>query len=165
MGEEWGAAEPFPFFSDLDEELKKKVKQGRREELSRLPGFEADDAPDPTSESTFRSAKLRWDSGVRDETFGDYYRQLLSLRHERIVPLLANACGHSADYDANAPFVSVKWRFGPLILCLAANLSDKVVEATIPDKASSIFSIGDCGSGRLGPWAVIWSLSQAEVDG
>lgn len=165
MGEEWGAAEPFPFFCDLDEELKKKVKEGRREELSRLPGFEADDAPDPTSETTFRSAKLRWDNVERDKTFADVYRQLLSLRHERIVPLLAEARGHSADYDANAPFVSVKWRFGPSILRLAANLSDKIIEATVPNRAYSIFSVGDCGSEHLGPWAVIWSLSSVKTDG
>ncbi|MDL2398118.1 malto-oligosyltrehalose trehalohydrolase [Rhizobium mayense] len=165
MGEEWGAAEPFPFFCDLDEELKKKVKSGRREELSRLPGFEADDVPDPTSENTFRSAKLCWDNLGRDKIFGDYYRQLLSLRYERIVPLLMDARGHSANYDATAGFVSVKWRLGPSILYLAANLSDEAIEARIPHKACSIFRVGDCGSGHLGPWAVVWSLSPPKTDG
>ena len=37
MGEEWGAASPFPFFCDFSGELAEVVRKGRREEFSRFP--------------------------------------------------------------------------------------------------------------------------------
>lgn len=40
MGEEWAAAQPFPFFCDFDEELAAAVREGRREEFARFPEFQ-----------------------------------------------------------------------------------------------------------------------------
>src|ERR1051325_3951642 len=64
MGEEWGAAQPFPFFCDFGPELAASVRQGRREEFARFPEFNDATArariPDATAEATFASAKLIW---------------------------------------------------------------------------------------------------------
>jgi maltooligosyltrehalose trehalohydrolase len=40
MGQEWNAAQPFPFFSDFSGKLGEKVRQGRREEFSDFPEFQ-----------------------------------------------------------------------------------------------------------------------------
>ena len=40
MGEEWGAAQPFPFFCDFGPDLAQAVRKGRREEFARFPEFE-----------------------------------------------------------------------------------------------------------------------------
>ena len=159
MGEEWGAADPFPFFCDFDEELNAKIRLGRKEELKRLPGFEAEDVCDPTAEATFRSAKLRWDKMNENPGIGHYYRQLLRLRHEIIVPLLAEAHSCPATYDPDASPVRVRWQTGSTHLHLAANLSNAPVVLKRPTEGQAFFSSGSTADNRLGPWAVVWSLS------
>jgi malto-oligosyltrehalose trehalohydrolase len=39
MGEEWAAAQPFPFFCDFEAELGEAVRKGRREEFAKFPEF------------------------------------------------------------------------------------------------------------------------------
>ena len=64
MGEEWDAAQPFPFFCDFEPGLAEAVRRGRREEFKRFPEFQDEAARarilDPTAETTFNSAKLAW---------------------------------------------------------------------------------------------------------
>jgi 1,4-alpha-glucan branching enzyme len=100
MGEEWGAREPFPYFCDFDEELNEKVRKGRGEELSRLPGFDAHDLLYPTAQSTFEKAKLDWSqlSGPDASEMLVFYRSLLALRHQRIVPLLKGTGSGSGSF-------------------------------------------------------------------
>ncbi len=69
MGEEWAAAQPFPFF-DFGPELADAVRLGRRAGSPRFPAFR-DPAtlqriPDPTAEETFAAAKLAWDDVLRE---------------------------------------------------------------------------------------------------
>ena len=86
MGEEWGAAQPFPFFCDFGPELADPVRQGRREEFARFPEFQdpamRERIPDPMSEQTFASAKLDWEDLEREPHSGwlGWYRRLLSGR-------------------------------------------------------------------------------------
>src|SRR5918911_1571283 len=95
MGEEWAAAQPFPFFCDFGPDLAAAVRKGRREEFARFPEF-ADPAtreriPDPQAEATFASAKLRWEDIAQPEHAGwlDWYRRAIAARHAEIVPRLA----------------------------------------------------------------------------
>ncbi|MBB5575852.1 malto-oligosyltrehalose trehalohydrolase [Rhizobium paranaense] len=164
MGEEWGAATPFPFFCDFDEDLNSKVRLGRKEELSRLPGFDAEDAPDPTCEATFRSAKLRWDEAEQGKALNAYYERLITLRREKIVPLLKHAKGHSTVYDKGGPLVRVTWRLGRATLSLVANLSDEAIAAAIPPEAQTLLVSGSISSGQIGPWTVAWGLSSGTPD-
>ena len=52
MGEEWGATQPFCFFTDFHDELADAVREGRRREFKRFPEFASEAArahiPDPT---------------------------------------------------------------------------------------------------------------------
>ncbi|MGV1760034.1 malto-oligosyltrehalose trehalohydrolase [Rhizobium sp. A22-96] len=159
MGEEWGSTEPFPFFCDLDENLNSKVRLGRKKELSRLPGFDAEDAPDPTGEATFLSAKLRWDKAAQNSELSHYYERLIGLRREKIVPLLQHACGHSSIYDQISPLICVRWQFGQVRLQLTANLSGETVCHEIPAGDHVLFTSASPSGNRMAPWTVVWDLS------
>ncbi|WP_246103042.1 malto-oligosyltrehalose trehalohydrolase [Rhizobium straminoryzae] len=161
MGEEWGAREPFPFFCDFNEELNEKVRQGRREELSRLPGFDGDDLPDPTAEATFRSAKLDW-TCLADEAgqeMLDFYRTLLALRHRRIVPLLAGAGPQSGRFEVDGQGLLVEWSLSGCRLQLQANLGDSTTRVPLVATGEVLFRLGHIDAGEAAPWSLIWSLA------
>ncbi len=165
MGEEWGAREPFPYFCDFNEELNEKVRQGRREELSRLPGFDAEDLLDPTARSTFESAKLDW-SKLSDSAASqalEFYATLLAIRHRRIVPLLKGVGGHSGTFRSHGTATAVDWSLaGGTTLHLVANLSDETASVGArAHAAEEIFSLGSVSGDSLAPWSVVWSISQA----
>lgn len=156
MGEEWGASSPFPYFCDFNAELNEAVRNGRRRELSRLPGFDADNLLDPAAESTFLKAKLMWDAAPDNDQLV-FYRRLLNLRREHIVPLLAGTGGHAGTYEVNGSVVSIRWKLGLSTLRLCANLSGEAGLGRAPDKGI-IFQLGEQKDGQLSPWAVVWAL-------
>ncbi|MBY3299471.1 DUF3459 domain-containing protein, partial [Rhizobium laguerreae] len=162
MGEEWGAREPFPFFCDFDEDLNEKVRKGRREELSRLPGFDADDLLDPTAPSTFAAAKLDWSKLASSEVL-DFYRALLDLRHRRIVPLLKGAGAGNAVYRSAGTALAVDWTLAQnRRLHLHANLGAEAAPLVSQrDDGETIFRLGASDGGNLAPWTVIWSIGEA----
>ena len=94
MGEEWAAAQPFPFFCDFGPELAEAVRQGRRAEFARFPEFQDAKAreriPDPTAVATFRSAKLGWRDIERapHAEWLAWYSRILAIRRTEIVPRL-----------------------------------------------------------------------------
>ncbi|MCZ7660864.1 MAG: malto-oligosyltrehalose trehalohydrolase [Xanthobacteraceae bacterium] len=166
MGEEWAAAQPFPFFCDFTGALAEAVRDGRRAEFARFPEFH-DPAqrariPDPTAEATFTAAKLRWDdpaTGLHAEWL-DWYRRILAVRRAEIVPRLAGLGGHAGRYEVVGPHcVAVQWTFRDGgRLDLAANLKD-VAEARAPAATGrAIWSEGASDGEGLGPWSVRWSL-------
>jgi maltooligosyltrehalose trehalohydrolase len=130
MGEEFGAGQPFPFFCDFEPELATLVRDGRRNEFAKFPEFHdpanRERIPDPSSEQTFRSAKLNWEragEGVHAD-WVELYRELLAIRHREIVPRLRGA--QSGKYEIlGKSAVTVHWRLGDgSLLSLAANLTD-----------------------------------------
>ncbi|OQP87901.1 malto-oligosyltrehalose trehalohydrolase [Rhizobium rhizosphaerae] len=163
MGEEWGSTDPFPYFCDFNEELNETVRKGRREELSRLPGFDSDDLMDPTAESTFKTGKLDWSQAEEEEgrAWLAFYRDLLALRHARLAPHLAGA--RSGRTQGDGRFVDVEWTLGGgATLRLLANLTASAIEG-VPVPASSdevLFTLGAVEDGRLGPWSLIWTLDR-----
>jgi maltooligosyltrehalose trehalohydrolase len=100
-GEEWGASTPFPFFADYGaEELRQAVREGRRKEFEAF-GWDASRVPDPTAESTFQSAGLRWSELSEPEHARtlDWYRRLIALRKER--PDLHDGGSPEADAESD----------------------------------------------------------------
>lgn len=163
MGEEWGAPEPFPFFCDFNEDLNEKVRQGRRKELSRLPGFDADDLPDPTAEETFRKAKLDWSRLSTDEA-GDmlaFYRDLLAIRRARITPLLRRAGGASGRFEVDGASLSVAWNLAGKRLQLCANLTAEAGEVATMPPGEELYRLGEFDGGHAAPWSLVWSLADA----
>jgi 1,4-alpha-glucan branching enzyme/maltooligosyltrehalose trehalohydrolase len=162
MGEEWGARDAFPYFCDLNEELNEMVRNGRREELSRLPGFDTDDLLDPTAPSTFEMAKLDWSNLTEPESVDmhDFYTSLLAIRHQKIVPLLAGMRRGEIVAESGFTAVAVDW---PLAsggrLCLRANLGDEAIAMDpATDKAEAIFGLVASSGSNLSPWSVYWSV-------
>jgi maltooligosyltrehalose trehalohydrolase len=90
MGEEWGAATPFQFFSSHEEpELAEATRTGRKAEFAEH-GWDADDVPDPQDPETFQRSKLDWTEVDVGEhaALHRLYRDLVALR--RTEPDLAD---------------------------------------------------------------------------
>ena len=109
MGEEWNAAEPFPFFCDFHGALAEAVRIGRRQEFARFPEFQDPERqkliPDPQAEATFLSAKLDWEdlADPAHAAWLDWYRRILAVRRTAIVPVLERMGGNAGRYEAIGP--------------------------------------------------------------
>jgi maltooligosyltrehalose trehalohydrolase len=90
MGQEWATSAPFQFFTDHDEDLGRKVTEGRRAEFSRFAAFSGTDVPDPQGRDTFERSRLRWEEIDRPAHAGvlRLYTRLLDLRrtHSALQP-------------------------------------------------------------------------------
>jgi maltooligosyltrehalose trehalohydrolase len=174
MGEEFAAATPFLFFCDFEGELREAVTQGRRREFSKFARF-ADPAvqaaiPDPNRDETFLASRLDWDS-LKQEDGKDwlaYYRSLLQLRRDIIVPRLHGMDGEKAQFEVLAPGgLWVQWQLGDgSTLWLLANFSDDPLITAAPAGELVFATSPDAGTGSdtfaLGPWSVLWTLGDKE---
>ena len=159
MGEEWGSKTPFPFFCDFTGGLAEAVREGRRREYGWAYAKFGSEVPDPLDLSTFRSAKLDWDS-LNEEAGRQrlaLVRDLLTVRRREIMPRLANAAfgeAHAADNG----LLTASWQLGDGTgLLLRANLS--TAEVTDNSRKESVIAI--CGGPPgdvLPPWSVFWCL-------
>ncbi|TFV96569.1 malto-oligosyltrehalose trehalohydrolase [Oxalobacteraceae bacterium OM1] len=131
MGEEFGATQPFLYFtSHLTPDLADAVRNGRREEFARFSAF-SDPAvreriPDPNAEQTFLDSIPKPD----DETataWQDWITAMLTIRREHIVPRLPGA--RAEDTHILGPkAVKARWRMGDgKLLMVAINLGDDPV--------------------------------------
>lgn len=165
MGEEWGSRDPFRYFCDFNEDLNQKVRDGRREELSRLPGFDGEDLPDPTAKETFIVSKLDWSKVGDDESIQllNFYKTLLDLRKQHILPLLKRIIPDTTRYDVRNGTVTVDWGMEDgAALRLIANLSEKNSEIeTDVTTGFELFSLGTVSAKSMSPWATRWSLQSA----
>ncbi|MGE5175971.1 MAG: malto-oligosyltrehalose trehalohydrolase [Hyphomicrobiales bacterium] len=105
MGQEWGAATPFRFFTDHAEPLGSRVSEGRRREFAAFREFADPEAraaiPDPQDPETFAASRLRWEERDREPhaSLLRLTRRLLALRRHEA--LLRDA--PDAAFDASAP--------------------------------------------------------------
>ncbi|HEX6111020.1 MAG TPA: malto-oligosyltrehalose trehalohydrolase [Geminicoccaceae bacterium] len=176
MGEEWGATQPFCFFTDFHDELADAVREGRRREFQKFPEFASpaarDHIPDPNALSTFAASRLDWSVPEQPDhaAWLDHVRTLLRVRRESIAPRLTSVEGHAATAEVlSATALRVAWKLGDgSTLELLANLGDQ---------ASDVTSEGEVGgdvlfathpdlpaagrAGRLPPWSVLWLLNRA----
>jgi malto-oligosyltrehalose trehalohydrolase/4-alpha-glucanotransferase len=168
MGEEWSARQPFPFFCDFQPPLADAVREGRRAEFSGFAAFEDPHAseriPDPIDERTFAAAKLAWDDAGRapHAEFLAWYRQVLAVRHEHIVPRLAGAPGNTGVYEVlGSSGVSASWHVGDgSRLTVHANLSGSTLGDVRLPRGKRVWVEGQVGDDTLGPWSVAWVLAE-----
>jgi malto-oligosyltrehalose trehalohydrolase/4-alpha-glucanotransferase len=168
MGEEWAAAQPFPFFCDFGPELADAVRKGRREEFARFPEFQDPEVrariPDPTAEETFRSAKLDWHALTQSPhtEWLDWYRRVIATRHAQIVPRLAGIRAGGRYEVIGDSAVVVHWALDDgHMLVLAANLSARPVQGFATDPGMVIWQEGEAGpDGMFAAWTVRWTIEQ-----
>lgn len=92
MGQEWAAATPFQFFTNHEEELGRRVTEGRRDEFSGFALFRDPAArekiPDPQSAEIFQRSKLRWEELEKENHAATLRLYVELLRLRRSLPAL-----------------------------------------------------------------------------
>lgn len=126
MGEDEGSTTPFLFFTDFHDELADAVREGRRREFAPFPDFSdpqtRERIPDPNVLSTFE--RSRPEPGPDAQTWRAFYRHLLTLRREHVVPRLRGAVGLGA-HAIGEKAVAARWRMADgAWLSLALNLGE-----------------------------------------
>jgi len=113
MGEEFGARQPFLFFTDHNEELAAKVRDGRRNEFAEFTHFADEETragiPDPNAANTFEQSRIALPAP--ECAWQDLYRHLLQLRHEYIVPRLPGTRSMGVRVMSDSA-LSARWRLG-----------------------------------------------------
>ncbi|HEY0521973.1 MAG TPA: DUF3459 domain-containing protein [Stellaceae bacterium] len=173
MGEEWAAAQPFPFFADFGPELAEAVRNGRREEFARFPEFQdpamRERIPDPTAEATFASAKVRWEDAAKPkhDAWLDWYRRAIATRRAEIVPHLAGLHAGGRYQVVGQGAMVVRWSLdNGGALTLAANLSGLPVRGFPAAAGRVIWQEGEAGTeGDFGAWTVRWSIEEGSGSG
>ena len=155
MGEEYGAPQPFYYFtSHADEKLAAAVRNGRRKEFSRFPAFSdpqaLDALPDPNSFSTFMASIPEPVSPEEDKSAGQWmgwcYR-LLQIRREAITPYLPGAVALDAQ-AIGLKAVYARWRLNNgTVLNITVNLGEQPLRESLetlvtPAGADVLFDSG-----------------------
>ncbi|GLR11030.1 malto-oligosyltrehalose trehalohydrolase [Mixta theicola] len=125
MGEEYGETNPFLFFTDFHGDLAKAVREGRAREFAGHADHADESVPDPNAKTTFAASKLDWRKLESEpgKAWLALTRELLALRQQHIVPLLACAGGNAGKVlKTAAGFVAVSWTFPAGTLSLAFNI-------------------------------------------
>jgi 1,4-alpha-glucan branching enzyme len=145
------------------------VTEGRRNEFSRFAKFASEETrsqiPDPNQEQTFSRSKLDWASIIepRHHDWLEYYRTLLALRRDRIVPRLVAGKVRS-KFTLEGSGLTVTWKFGrSTILTLLANLGASAIPAPSRPGGELIFTNTETVTAgwnqeTLPPWSVAWFI-------
>jgi maltooligosyltrehalose trehalohydrolase len=166
MGEEWGADQPFLYFSDVGDDLAEAIRTSRREELKDIPDLaRGGPVPDPMSEETFKASKLDWEA--RDEgehaRFLSLYRRLIGIRKTEIIPRIVGMEGNAGRYEIiGARAFKVTWKLADgALLTLVANLSPDPLEDMDVWGSDHLWLEGFATGTTLEGWSVIFRLSRA----
>jgi maltooligosyltrehalose trehalohydrolase len=166
MGEEWNASSPFLFFVDFsdDPELSRAVRDGRRREFSRFAAFndpkKSERIPDPTTLATFEKSKLNWaeaasGAGAKKRAM---MRDLLHLRAEQIVPLLAQGRPKASYVLPEPELLQVTWDFPSNRLFLAFNTGSTPQTFPAPEGLGTLWKSQNVATNRaieLPAWSAI----------
>ncbi|WP_017528435.1 malto-oligosyltrehalose trehalohydrolase [Pseudomonas fluorescens] len=157
MGDESNAREPFLFFTDHHGDLAAAVREGRRNEFADFAAFHDPERrariPDPNAPSTFAQSA----PALADNAHTEFYRHLLGLRREHLVPHLPGSVALSAQVLANAA-VTARWRLGNgRVLQIDINLSAAAVAHTTTQPI--IFATPADQGAQLPPYSARVSLS------
>jgi maltooligosyltrehalose trehalohydrolase len=171
MGEEFGAETPFFFFCDFEKDLAAAVTEGRRNEFSHFARFtdpaKRERIPDPNAAATFEASRLDWSviTEPRHEEWLRYYRDLLRLRRQYVVPRLFMTCAVNANYEVKARRgLRVCWKFpDDSELILMANLGVDPLSGLTPSASQIIYASQEVSDstlreGTLPPWSMVWFL-------
>jgi maltooligosyltrehalose trehalohydrolase len=128
MGQEWGAATPFLFFTDHHGELAEAVRQGRRREFAKFAAFADPERrkqiPDPNAVATYEASRPDPTEALKDK-HADWlavHQKLLAIRTQHIMPHMERARALSAE-PLSETAVRASWRLGNgTVLTIGINL-------------------------------------------
>ena len=131
MGDEWGCATPFLYFTSHPEELGAKVREGRRAEFAAFSAFASAQQrvriPDPNAAATFEASVPRIEDAARAEATLAWFRSLLALRAQVLVPRLSSCRALGCERLGDAALVA-RWSFADgSRWTLAFNLDERAV--------------------------------------
>jgi malto-oligosyltrehalose trehalohydrolase len=169
MGDEWAASTPFPFFCDYQGETGRKTREERLKFLQKnlqLDESELRRVPDPLAEQTFRDAHLNWSelSQTEHAEWLNWYREILKVRREQIVPMLKNVNERCGTYEVrNRRVLVAKWNLdNDNRLMLHANLCESSTELFDTHPGRILWLEGtEKVQGQFGPWTVRWSVESS----
>lgn len=174
MGQEFDCSAPFYYFCDMEPQLGKLIREGRRNEFARFPEFASEEArktiPDPLSKNTFFGSKILWHETDKNFKALEYYRSLLKLRRQYIVPLLAELAEGECKSEVlsqETDCLCVVWTFGKMRLTLVSNLSNssadlstRAVPAVGGETIFSTHSANGTKQNTLPAWYTIWRIQE-----
>ncbi|MGF1428901.1 malto-oligosyltrehalose trehalohydrolase [Kitasatospora sp. LaBMicrA B282] len=146
MGEEWGAATPWQYFTDhTDPELAEAVRQGRRREFA-ATGWSAAEVPDPQAPATVLASTLDWTEPQRGEhaELLAWYRQLIRLRRTHPALMAPELAAVRVEADEAGGRLTVH-RGGYRV---AVNFGERPGELPA---GPVLASWGEAADGKLGP--------------
>ena len=170
MGEEWAADEPFLFFCDFEENLAPLVTEGRWEEFASFPEFDDPETrkliPDPSDGETFEKSVLDWTGAGEHGNWLKFYKELLRLRREEIIPRLKNIPGGETAYRlVGERGLKAKWKLGDgSLLTLTVNLGDEPLPDFEQATGKLLYATEGVAEGgrELPPWSVAWYLEEID---
>ncbi len=131
QGDDYGENRPFQFFVDTTEDRAKAIGVGRKREASNFGGFPPGksmaDMPDANDPLTFYRSKLGFPT---KNSLWHKIRDLIALRHDRIVPLLKNLGRGTVPFE-NDGVIAVDWPLDEGVLQMRANFEDSVSKQPI----------------------------------
>lgn len=172
MGEEFGAETPFLFFCDFRPDLAQAVREGRRREFSKFAPFADPNVlasiPDPSAESTFLNSKLDWSSlsEAKHQGWLSFYRDLLQIRAQKIVPLLPSIRAGEARWESfQSRGLHVWWPLSDRgTLTLVANLGLEAIPRNGLPWGRRLYATESTGSPSaqliLPSWSAEWFLNE-----
>jgi len=160
MGDEWGAAKPFPFFCDFKGELAQAVRQGRRREFAEAYALHGDEIPDPLAGKTRDAAVLDWEARTQPAHAKRLAltRALLAARHRFVAPMIP-AMTTPGDVRCASGLLTARWAAGEKALLLLANLTASAKAKPAGAWGSPIW--GDHPPPELPPWSVYAAIGGA----
>jgi 1,4-alpha-glucan branching enzyme/maltooligosyltrehalose trehalohydrolase len=151
------------------------VRAGRREEFAAFLAADGGSAPPPdaTAPEAFQQSVLRW-ADLETPPHAEwlrFYRTLLDLRREHIVPRAAGARGLEWHVlGSRRRVVRARWQLGDgSTLQLLANLDSQPATEIADDMAGeAVFTTAaeasdEANAAGLPPWSVVWRLA-ASID-
>ncbi|HWK48453.1 MAG TPA: malto-oligosyltrehalose trehalohydrolase, partial [Steroidobacter sp.] len=166
MGEEYSAVQPFLYFCDYHGELAKAIREGRRNEFASFGAFadeqRREQIPDPNAEQTYRASQLDLHERTRapHREWLAYTQELLTVRAEKLVPLIPEIVPGAARYTTDGCALTVTW---PLkdgrALVMQANFGDQAQPARRSDELWCSTAGTAAHGADLGPWEVRLSLA------
>jgi maltooligosyltrehalose trehalohydrolase len=133
MGEEFAASTPFLYFADHeDEEMAKRVSEGRRSEFAAFGFKEMEQIPDPEKPETFEASKLNWNEvheGIHAEML-EWTRALIHLRRHSASLNDGDLSHMTIDYHEEERWLVM--HRGEILVAL--NLGEKLIRVKVPDR-------------------------------